>query len=100
MYSFITLNRGSDLTFTVFWPNGPGSEVGMNLTGWAVDVYEAAPALSGHLTLAITDAANGLISGSINWQDDMPTGTEMYFILRIQSGETSLTLPRLMVRVI
>jgi hypothetical protein len=93
----IMLNRGSDATFTGFWPSAPGSLAGMNLTGYVMDAVFVHEALQGHLTLTITDALDGRFFGRIEWQDNMPTGAIMSFIIRISLGGNNSTLPKIVV---
>lgn len=102
MSATMKLNRGSDLQFSVFWPStsAPGSTEGMNLSGYAVDAFGAHPALAGHISLTITDAQNGEISGVIEWQDDMPTGAIMSFSIRLTQGSLSVTTPAITVQVV
>lgn len=99
MSATIELNRGSDLHFDGFWPDGPGSLDGLDLTGYTIDAIEAHPALDGHITLTISDAPGGRFTGNINWQDDMPTGPVMTFIIRLQLGATAITTPKITVNV-
>lgn len=95
----IELNRGSDATFAGFWPSAPGSTAGMNLTGYAIDAVFVHEALQGHLTLTITDALDGRFSGRIEWQDDMPVGAIMGFVIRITQGGENMALPEITVLV-
>jgi hypothetical protein len=95
----IEINRGSDADFQGFWPSGPGSLVGADLTGYAIDAVFVHEALAGHLTLTITNAAAGQFVGHIEWQDDMPLGRVMQFSVRITQGQANTTLPALWVQV-
>lgn len=97
----LTLNRGSDLDFTVIWPDGPGDAAPpLNLTGFTVDAFDPHPALVGQLTLTITDAAAGQITGRIEWADDMPPGAIMAFSIRIAQGADATATPPITVRVL
>lgn len=92
----LTLNRGSDLDFKVIWPDGEGRA---NLAGYSVDGYDVHKRLAENLVLSITDAAQGEITGRINWRDDMPVGREMHFRVRITIGEHTQTTPLIWVNV-
>lgn len=93
----IRLNKGSDLNFVVVW--GIGAEP-MNLTGYSVDFIDAHRRLQDHLTLSISNAAAGEISGRIDWDDQMPPGRSMHFRVRMTSGEDTITTPQIWVNVI
>lgn len=101
----IELNRGSDLTFRVFWPSAPGASTGMDLTGYTVDAFEPSAALAGHLTLTIANPTGALqatpstwqIQCRIEWQDDMPSGAIMEFAVRLTLGAENITTPKLTV---
>lgn len=89
------LPRGSDGRARAFWPDASGSSSGMNLTGYTVDLFDAHPALLGHMTVTLenptgatlADPASWQIAYEIDWQDDMPAGALMWFILRITAPD-------------
>lgn len=96
MASTITLNRGSDLEFSVSWPDPAGDP--MDLTGWTVEAYDVAPALADHLTLTITDATGpAQITGRIAWAETLPRWS--FFRIRIRQGQTELSTPRVEVQI-
>lgn len=103
----IDLNRGSDLDFKVFWPAAEGSTIGADLTGYAIEGFEAHPALAGRLALSIqnptgaqlADEATWQIAASITWADDMPTGDFLRFAIRLTSAGKRITTPAITVRV-
>ena len=53
--------------------------------------------VTGRLSLTITNAAAGAISGRIEWDDAMPIGAIMRFRVRISEGADSDTSPELVV---
>lgn len=81
----LEINRGSDLAFTMEW-NQPGGTTPYDLTGATVAAFEPHPRIDGHITLTVTDAAQGAVSGRVEWQDDMPTGRIMHFRVRASIG--------------
>ena len=83
------VNRGSDLDFSFNWPNGLGGN--LNLTGYTVDAYEAHPALQGLLSLRLTTPEQGLITGLIDWNENLPSEQQMSFRIRITNAGRSLT---------
>lgn len=83
------VNRGSDLEFKLNWPNGIGGN--LDLTDYTVDGYEVDPALVPVLTLTITDAATGLITGRVEWDENLPEYQEMGFRIRIRKGTLDTT---------
>ena len=103
----IELNRGSDLSFPVFWPSAPESSVGMDMTGRVVDAFEPSPALADHLTLTLVNLTGAQLANPatwqimcrIEWQDDMPSGAIMEFAIRVTLGADNITTPKLTVLV-
>ena len=91
MTNTVKINRGSARSVKIIWPGSPTTP--MDLPGWTVSVFEPHPALDGHLTLTITDAAAGEISGALDWQDDMPMRDEMTFRAKIVNGSANMTTP-------
>ena len=74
----ITINKGSDATFTVSWTDSSGSI--FDLTGYTVSLYDASSTvLSSQLSLAITNATSGQITGTLTWSDDLGTGSTLSF---------------------
>jgi len=93
----LILNRGSTVDFSLVWPDGAGGTA--NLTGFTVDAFEPHANLAAHLTLTLVDAATGLISGRIVWDDAMPDGSFMTFRIRVSGGGGVTTTNRLQVTV-
>lgn len=82
-------NRGSDLEFSMNWPNGIGGN--LDLTGYTVDGYEVDPAIVDALELTITNPVQGLIDGKIVWNENLPSETEMRFRIRVTNAERKIT---------
>lgn len=89
MSDTFTLNRGSDLSFQFNWPNGIGGNA--NLTGYTISGFEVHPTLASNLTLNIQSPSTGLITGLINWANNMPSGRVMSFRIKLTLGETDIT---------
>ena len=79
------INRGSDLTWQMNWPNSDGTNA--DLTGYSVLAFEPSTALAGYITATITDAATGEITVRFEWSDTFRTGQLMRFRLQISLGE-------------
>lgn len=93
----IVINRGSDLTFETVWTDAAGEP--LDLAGAAVAVYEPHTAISGRITLAISDATGGVISGRVEWADAMPLGRIMSFRLRLTRDGNDTSTPRIWIDV-
>lgn len=91
----LEIERGSDLNFTATW----GGASPIDLTGMTVSATDAHPALAGNLSLQITDAAAGLITGRIEWVDTMPLGAVMFFRIMLTDGGDTQTTPQIQVLV-
>lgn len=94
----MVINRGSDLTFTMNWKQ-PGGTAPYDLTGATVAAFEPHPSIAGHITLTVTDAAQGAVSGRVEWQDDMPTGRVMHFRVRVSIGSDDTSTGKIWVTV-
>lgn len=94
----MSINRGSDLDFRVIWKDALGAP--LNLAECVVSAFEPHPLLANRLTLAITDAPAGVISGRLEWSDDFPTGRIMTFRVRLSANgtDTSTSAIRVIVK--
>lgn len=97
MANSLTVNKGSDLTFSLVWPDENGDPI--NLTGYTADFFELHPALIDNLTVDISDAAGGELTISMNWVNGMPYGNVMFFRVRITLLDFSQTLPLIYINV-
>ena len=96
MEHIIPINRGSDWPFTGTFTNANGAAI--NLTGYAVSVVEASPQLVSQITVSITNAAAGTISGNIEWADTI-IGDQLRFRIKAAIGATDITWPMIWVKV-
>jgi hypothetical protein len=83
------VNRGSDLTFVVEWPNGEGGAA--DLTGWTVGIFEPVACLEGLVTATMDDPSTGVIRTRIEWRDGQPSGEYLSFRLSIQKDAEDQT---------
>ena len=97
MASSLTINKGSDLTFSFVWPDEDGEPI--DLTGYTADFFELHPALLDNLTVGITDPENGELTISMDWVNGMPYGNSMFFRVRITLLDFSDTLPLIYINV-
>lgn len=99
----ITITRGSDRDFEVEWieVDSAATERALNLsTASAPELFEAHPALVGHIALAVDpDPLLGIVQGEITWQDDMLDGDFMHFRVRVVVGGKRRTTGLIQVRV-
>ena len=93
--STFAVNRGSDLTFELNWPDGPSANA--DLTGHNVSVFEPDPRLDGLISATLTDPANGTIRVRIEWADNLPSKTSLRFRIATASGAEKQTTNQLAV---
>lgn len=87
---WMQINKGSDKNFSLVWPDGSGP---LNLTGYGIEVYDAAAEIAPFVTVSITGAAAGEISGRIAWDESIPMNKLLGFRVRIiaPSGDRDST---------
>lgn len=90
------INKGSDLEMRMIWTDDAGP---VNLTGYAVAIYDAHPKIAPHVTAEITDAAGGVVSVRMDWDESMPVGGIMHFRVKLRSGTNDVTTPMQRVRI-
>lgn len=92
----IPINKGSDLTFALNWPNAAGGNA--DLTGAAIEAFDCHPAtLEEAITLSIVDPAEGRIEGRLEWSDTMPFGRAMFFRIRVTVAGNRASTDKIMV---
>ena len=91
MRAYLNLNKGSDLSFLTQFYADEGETEPYDLSDLSVSVYDAHPALAGHLSLEITNAAAGEVTGRLDWQEDMPEGQSMRFRIMLSDGTDQAT---------
>ena len=82
--NIIKLNYGSDFLASFPWLDEHGNAV--DLTGYSVAIYDADDYTQANMVATISDAPNGVISLSMEWDDDMPQNKEARFRVRITQG--------------
>jgi hypothetical protein len=94
--SEITINRGSDLTFTGVWRDQAGAP--LNLTGWQIAVFEPHPSVAA-MTVEWVNAAVGSYIARLQWNDAIPSGRVANFRLRVSQGADDRSSPQIWVGV-
>jgi hypothetical protein len=92
--SQIVINKGSDLNFELQWKNSDSTP--FDLTGYTVTAYDLSIRTMA-ITLTVTSAVNGTISGRLEW-NDVYVGTKkgiftMIFRIKISNGTDDITTP-------
>ena len=95
--SGFTINKGSDLSFEFNWPDGAGSN--LDLTGYAVDIYNVTAKFESYFTTTILDAATGLIGVNMQWDEAMEQQRRISFRIRIRRDGFDQTTNRLRISV-
>ena len=93
--STFAVNRGSDLTFEMNWPDGPSANA--DLTGHTVSIFEPDHRIEGLVSATLTDPANGAIRIRVEWADGLPSNTPLRFRLMTASGAENQTTNQLAV---
>lgn len=83
------INRGSDLVFQFNWKDSLGANV--NLTGYTIFLRDVSESIEDYLTVEITTAASGLISGRVEWNDGISSGRIHHFRIGIRQGSNDFT---------
>lgn len=91
--SKITINRGSDLTFTGRWRDEAGAPI--DFTDWTIEIFEGPAKLFDDLTVAWTDAAQGAYRVDLQWSNKVYSG--MGFRLRVSKDGTDISSPQITV---
>jgi hypothetical protein len=77
-------NRGSDVDFSLVWKDSDNDPA--DLFGYTVQVLDVTPELAPYLTVSITDPANGVITGRIEWDASLPAGVQYQFRVQVTLG--------------
>lgn len=97
-YGTITMFRGGDATFSLFFP-GTGSQP-LNITGHTVIPFEPHALLENNISLVIEDPLLGQVSGVIKWDPSYKLGASMSFYIQLSIDEILISAPKLVVRVV
>jgi hypothetical protein len=77
-------NRGSDVDFSLVWKDSDNDPA--DLFGYTVQALDVTPELAAYLTVTITDAANGVITGRIEWDTSLLAGVNYQFRVQVTLG--------------
>jgi hypothetical protein len=77
-------NRGSDVDFSLVWKDS--DNLPADLFGYTVQLLDVTPELADYLTVAITDEANGGITGRIEWDASLLAGVNYRFRVQVTLG--------------
>lgn len=77
-------NRGSDVTFTLAWKDS--ANLPADLFGYTVQTLDVTPELLPYLTVTISDPANGVIVGRIEWNAALLAGVNYRFRVQVTLG--------------
>ncbi len=91
--SKITINRGSDLTFTGTWRDQAGTA--MDLSDWTIEIFEGPNKLADDLTVVWTDATQGAYRVDLQWSNKVYSG--MGFRLRVSKDGADISSPQITV---
>lgn len=93
----LLVNKGSDLNFKIRWPEGTGQK---DLSLYIVQLYDYSKGLPDTLSLTITNPTQGEITGRLDWNESIQLGRNMFFRVKISSGEEQLTTNRIWIEVV
>ena len=77
-------NRGSDVDFSLVWKDSDNDPA--DLFGYTVQALDVTPELAAYLTVTITDEANGVITGRIEWDTSLLAGVKYQFRVQVTLG--------------
>jgi len=84
-------NRGSDVDFSLVWKDS--DNLPADLFGYTVQLLDVTPELAPYLTVAITDPANGGITGRIEWDASLVAGVNYRFRIQVTLGTEDQSTP-------
>lgn len=94
----VTTTSGTDVTIRLTWKDGDGNP--LDLTGYTPDLLNVSPALTGALSIVLTDAVNGVVTVSIEGTAQISVGSHN-FRARVTDGSgDSLASPLISLRVV
>jgi hypothetical protein len=77
-------NRGSDVDFSLVWKDSDNDPA--DLHDYTVQALDVTPELAPYLTVTITDPANGVITGRIEWDASLLAGVNYRFRVQVTLG--------------
>lgn len=93
--STFQVNTGSDLTFSIPWPDGAGGNA--NLTGYTLNIIDVHPSLVGLVSATSTDLSVGAVDVRVEWADASPVKTLLHFRVQVSLGTEQQSTNRLKV---
>ena len=77
-------NRGSDVPFRLVVPDSNNDPA--PLFDYTLQLLDVSPEIAPYLTAAITDPANGLVEGRIEWNASLLAGVNYRFRIQVTLG--------------
>ena len=93
--STFEVNTGSDLSFSVPWPDGAGGNA--DLTGYSLEIIDLHPSLTGLMTATSADLSTGVDVVRVEWADATPVKTLLHFRVQVSLGAEQQSTNRLKV---
>jgi len=93
--STFEVNTGSDLSFSVPWPDGAGGNA--DLTGYSLEIIDLHPSLTGLVTATSADLSTGVVVVRVEWADATPVKTLLHFRVQVSLGAEQQSTNRLKV---
>lgn len=95
MSQTLTIYRGTDVRQKCILTDAEQNPI--DLTGYDVRLLDASPELGA--TLAVTDAVNGEVEVTAEWQDTWKTGRNMSFRIQISMEGRDTSWPQVWIQV-
>jgi hypothetical protein len=92
--AWVSVTRGSDVTATITLPTTGGP---FDLTGWTVGIFEPTSALGDNISVAVVDAAAGIVRVRIEWANSYTAGTVHSFRIQASQGQENVGWPAITV---
>lgn len=73
------VNRGADLVIEIPLP--------VDLTGWTARIFEPDSLIAPHVSVAVQNAAGGIVRVRVEWSDTQPTNRRLGFRLQVSMGD-------------
>lgn len=93
--STFEVNSGSDLTFSIPWPDGAGGNA--DLSGYTLNIIDVHSALAGLVTATSADLSTGVVVVRVEWADASPVKTLLHFRVQVSLGAEQQSTNRLKV---
>ena len=93
--STFEVNAGTDLSFSIPWPDGAGGNA--DLSGYTLSVIDLHPSLTGLVTVTSADLSTGIVVVRVEWADATPVKTLLHFLVQVTLGADDTSTNRLKV---